>query len=197
MALSLARAAFAAALLAACTPVGAGVTAGSVAGTTAAQERPLGKAISDTGIRAEINYLWATKDLALFRKVELGIFEGRVLLTGAVLNPETRVEAARLAWEAAGVREVLNEIQVENDSAFSDRARDSWILTKLRTRLTLDNKILSVNYTLDVVNGTVYVIGIAQDDAELRRVMAHIKDLAYVRNVVTHVRMKDDPRRRA
>ncbi len=180
----------------ACSPVGTAVGVGASAGTVAAQERPIKEAVSDAAIRTEINVLWAAKDLALFRKVDMAITEGRVLLTGTVINPQTRVEAARLAWQADGVKEVLNEIQVEDQSGLLDRARDTWIATKLRGRFLLDSHVKAVNYTVDVVNGTVYLMGIAQDQDEMKRVVAHVRDTAYVRNYVNHVRLKDDPRRK-
>ena len=33
-------------------------------------------------------------------------------------------------------------------------------------------------------------MGIAQDEAELNRVIAHARDLSHVRDVVSHVRLK-------
>ena len=62
-----------------------------------------------------------------------------------------RVDAVRLAWEAAGVKEVINEIQATSSGGTSGFARDSWISTKLKTRLTLDNQVVSINYTIDTV----------------------------------------------
>lgn len=180
----------------ACTPVSTAVGVGASAGTVAAQERPIKEAISDIGIRAEINVLWAQKDLALYRKIDLSIVEGRVLLTGSVVNPETRIEAARLAWQADGVRELINEVQVEDQSGVLDRARDGWIATKLRGRLLVDSGVQAVNYSVEVVNGTVYLMGIAQDEMEMKRVIGHVRNTAYVRNVVNHLRLKDDPRRK-
>jgi osmotically-inducible protein OsmY len=41
------------------------------------------------------------------------------------------------------------------------------------------------------VNGTVYVMGIAQSQAEVDRVRDHARQLAYVRRVVSYVRVKD------
>ncbi len=48
-----------------------------------------------------------------------------------------------------------------------------------------------------MVNQNVYLIGVAQDQAELDRVMAHAKDVQYVRRVVNYVRLKDDPARKS
>jgi osmotically-inducible protein OsmY len=184
------------AALPACSPAGMAVGAAATAGTTAAQERPVSKAVSDAGIRSEINYAWGTQDLALYRKVSLSVVEGRVVLTGAVINPQTRIDAARMAWQAHGVKEVINEIQVENWSGVMDRGRDEWIQAKIKSRLLVDSGVMSINYSIDCVNGTVYVMGIAQSQNELDRVINHVRDTAYVRSVVSYVRLKDDPARK-
>jgi osmotically-inducible protein OsmY len=183
-------------LLAACSPVGTVVGAGAGAGTVVAQERPTSKAVTDAAIRAEINYLWATHSAVVYRKVDMSVIEGRVVLTGSVINPQTRIDAARLAWQADGVKDVTNEIQVEDQSGIVDMARDAWIATKLKSRLLVDSGVKSINYSIDVVNGTVYLMGIAQNEDELKRVENHARDMHYVRSVVNYVRLKDDPRRK-
>ena len=194
--IGLASAALLLAALSACSPVGTAVGDAATAGTTASQERPISKAVSDATIRTEINYKWGKHDLALYRKVSLSVIEGRVVLTGSVINPQTRIDAARLAWQANGVKEVINEIQVENWSGVMDRGRDEWIQAKIKSRLLLDSGVMSINYTVDCVNGTVYLMGIAQNQDELDRVINHVRDTAYVRSVVSYVRLKDDPARK-
>ncbi|KAA5605102.1 BON domain-containing protein [Roseospira marina] len=174
-----------------CTPIGAVVGAGAMAGTAASEERGLGGAVDDAGIQAEINQLWLSHDLGLFRRVDMTVREGRVLLTGAVPDPETRVEAVRLAWEAEGVREVINEIEVDDTSTLVDQAADAAIATKLETRLMFDRDVRAINYSVDVVNGTVYLMGVAQDQGELNRAVAYARDMRGVRRVISYVRMKD------
>ena len=56
-------------------------------------------------------------------------------------------------------------------------------------------EVLSINYSIETVNGTVYLLGIAQDDAELVRVIEHARGIENVKRVVSHVVVKDDPRR--
>ena len=53
----------------------------------------------------------------------------------------------------------------------------------------------SINYSVETVDGTVYLMGIAQNGSELQRVQDHARNLAYVRKVVSYVRLKDDPKR--
>lgn len=183
----------AAGLLSGCA--GAVIGAGATTATAASEERGLEGAVDDVKIRAEINHLWFQRDVEMYRQVTLTIKEGRVLLTGTVPNPETRVEAVRLAWQAAGVREVLNEIQVHGDSGFTDYTRDVTISQKMKASLLFDKEVRNINYTVDVNDGVIYLMGIAQSDVELERVIAYARDISGVRGVVNHVRMKNDPRR--
>ena len=174
--------------LGACAPVvvGAGVTAG----VAASQERGLKGAAADTKIRLEINRLWFEESTSLYAKISLQVQEGRVLLTGQVPGPEARVTAVRLAWQAEGVAEVINEIELGDKSSLLDAARDEWIAAQLRARLLGDAAIASINYSIETVNGTVYLIGIAQDQAELDRALDHARNIRYVRRVLNYMRLK-------
>ncbi|MEW5729808.1 MAG: BON domain-containing protein [Pseudomonadota bacterium] len=175
---------------------GAVIGAGATAGVAAAEERGLEGAVDDTKIRAEINHYWFQHDVEMYRKVGLTISEGRVLLTGVVPTDGARADAVRLAWQAAGVREVINEIAVRPAGTdLIDDGRDVVISQTLKTRLLFDREIKNINYTVDVVDGVVYLMGIAQSEGELERVIAHARDISNVKRVVSHVRLKDDPRR--
>ena len=115
--------------------------------------------------------------------------EGRVLLTGRVAKPEARVDATKLTWSVRDVREVINEIQVDDESGLTDKGRDVTIATRLRTRLLVDDRISFINYSIDVVNQTVYIMGVARSEAELQRVLGTARDIPYVRHVVDFVRV--------
>lgn len=162
----------------------------AVGATVVAQDRPVSAAISDTKIQAEIDKRLLDFDVDMFQRVDISVTEGQVLLTGLVPLPQNRVDAARIAWQVDGVKEVINEIEVKDKSTLSDAARDVWIGTKLRSKITFDNQISSVNYTIDVVNQKIYLTGIAQSQAELDRVMAYARSIDYVRGVVSYVRIK-------
>jgi osmotically-inducible protein OsmY len=70
-----------------------------------------------------------------------------------------------------------------------------WISTQARTHLLLTKGVRSINYSVITVNQTVYLMGIAQDQAELDRATSIISTVDYVQRVVSYVRLKDDPRR--
>jgi osmotically-inducible protein OsmY len=172
------------------------VGAGASAGVAAAEERGIDGAIDDLKIRTEINHLWFQKDVEMYRKVTLNISEGRVMLTGVVPTDAARADAVRLSWQVSGVKEVLNEIKVlpAGESGW-DQANDLWIQNKLKARLLTDGDVKNINYIIDVTDSVVYLLGIAQSSAELDRVIAHARDTSGVRRVISHVRLKTDPKR--
>ena len=173
--------------------VGAVVGGAAAVGVATAQERSIGDALDDAVIYANVNHELLEKDVDLYRAIGIEVVEGRVLLTGVVRSPDDRVEAVRLAWQAPGVKEVINEIQVTDKSTLADFARDSWISTQLKSKLLFDKRIRDINYNVETVNGVVYMIGVAQDQAELERATNHARTIRHVRQVVSHVRLKAPP----
>jgi len=190
------------ALLAACLGLGVSgcvnmaVGTGSVLGVVAAQERTIGSAVDDTAIKIEINHLLFQKSESLFAKVGIDVVEGRVLLTGSVRESAQRIEVARIAWRANGVGEVLNEIQVAEKGGIATYLRDKRIGAQLRFKILADRDIRDINYTIESVNGVIYLLGIAQSQRELDKVANHARTVKGAVKVISHVRLKGDPRRR-
>lgn len=168
----------------------------ATAGTAAMEERGFGAVISDTTIQAELNAQFFGQSSKMWMGLSVQVSEGRVLLSGKVGQPEMRLNAVRIAWQVNGVREVDNEIEVTNRSVIGTMANDTWISTKLKTRITLDKDVSAINYSVVTVDAVIYLMGIAQNQAELDRVVNHARDIVDVRRVVSYVRLKDDPRRK-
>ena len=183
-----------ASLLGGCAPV---VFGGAAAGGVAvAQERTVGDAFDDTRIKLELNgKLLGSPREGVFSGVEIEVVEGRVLLAGTVPLPEDRIEVARMAWTTPGVKNVINEIQVGDSSGIVDFAKDTWITAQLRTKLLFDENVRSINYTVETVNGTVYLIGISRSPEEEARVTGHAARIAGVQKVVSYIVPVDDPSR--
>lgn len=182
-----------AAQLAACSPVGMAVGAGATVANMAMEERGLGNAVRDNVIWTDINGRMLNKDPKLFQNVNLQVHEGRVLLTGFVQRPEDRVEATRIAWEPDGVREVINNVKLGRTRDFGDYSQDEFLVQEINVKLLLDRDIRQSNYSVDCIRSTVYLMGIARTQAELQRVIDHVRDVPYVRAVVSHVRVRTDP----
>lgn len=169
---------------------GAVVGAGAGAGVAASQERGIEGALKDSRIRAEINYFLLNEDPVLHQALSLGVYEGRVLLTGIALSADKRNQAVSTAWRATGVKEVINEIIIDPTGKTDSFARDTWITAQLRSKLLFDKKVVGINYSIDTVRETVYLLGVAQSREELDHVLNIARNIQYVRRVINHVRVK-------
>ena len=176
--------------LAGCSGTGLLVGAGATAGVAVAEDRELDEIVSDTDIKLGINRRWLAEDPAILSHVSSTVTEGRVLLTGTVPDPGMRLAALRAVWQVQGVRQVINEIAVQDSDGLPGFTRDVWISTQLRSRMTFDTSVLAINYSVETVDGVIYLMGIAQDQGELDRVIAHAREIGYVRGVVPYVRIK-------
>jgi len=169
------------------------VATGAVAGVSAArQERSFGNAIDDRVIKTTLDARLRKESAKLFG-IYTTVVEGRVLLAGRVSTPETRLDATRVAWTVEGVRKVDNDVEVTDSGGWLDRPADFIMRTRLAAVLLADKSIKDVNYTTDVVHGIVYLMGVAQDQEEVDRVVAHAQQLNGVKRVENYVVLKDDP----
>lgn len=184
---------FCAVPLAGCVETAIGGAA--VVGDAAMQDRGIKGAVNDTDIRAQINHYWLHKDHKMWMALNLQVYEGRVLVSGVVPTADERADAITLAWKASGVRDVYDEVEVANGGGFIDYARDTKIQTELNAQILFAKGVESVNYSVVVVNGVVYLLGVAQDQAELDRVLNIARNAADVKKVVSHVLLKNDPNR--
>ena len=155
------------------------------------EERSFNNYVEDTIILAQLKNEYFSNNENIFFQVSVEVIEGRVLLTGNVEQIDERIEATKLAWGIKGVNEVINEIQISNDEGILDYADDLIMKTKINAKLLLEKNILNLNYSVEVVNGIVYLIGIAQDQKELDAVTEISKNTYGVTSVISYVRLKD------
>jgi osmotically-inducible protein OsmY len=165
---------------------GAAATGGYVAG----QEKGPGAIATDERIRVEINKKWFDYSSDMSGQLTLAVNNGEVLIAGAVSNPDWKVEAVRLAWQVDGVKKVDSEIEFSDKSSVSDLARDKLITYRLRSALIWDGKVRSLNYTIDTVNGVVYLTGSARTQGELDLVTNYARNIPNVKRVVSYVQVR-------
>lgn len=178
--------------LAGCAAVAVGgvAAAGAGAGYAAGQERGVTGTVNDLKIENDIAAAWQNANPPLAGSVTATAYEGRVLLTGTLPSARERAEAGAVARGVPGVRVVYDEIAVGPGETTWDAARDAWISARLRSDLVLDSDVRSVNYDIETVNGTVYLLGSARDPAELARVTHAARYLPAVRRVVSFVTIR-------
>ena len=169
------------------------VGAGAGVGVAAVQERGIKGKTQDIRLEALVLNKFLNAGLELATVIGVEVYEGRVMLTGATRDEKLLDEAVKLAWQVNGVKDVINEIQLDKNATTIDFARDAWITTQLKSNLTFDPDIMAINYVVETVKGKVYLIGIAQNQTELDRVIAHASAIKHVINVISHVRLRKKP----
>jgi len=176
-----------------CSPVSLALGAGAVVGSAAMQEGGIEVAAEDTAIKVSIIDSWVREDFDIFRNLDLTVKEGRVLITGSVQSPDMRVEAVRLVWKAKGVKQVLNEIMVDEEPmGIISMVSDKVISGSLKTRIMFDKEINSLNYSVDTNKGNIYLMGVARSQEELDKVIDYARKTKNVQNVVNYVRLRQE-----
>ena len=174
--------------------VGAAVGIGTAAVAASSTEKGLSTSVSDGIIEAKLIDKFIQNDVSLATSIKKSVNNGSVLFTGSVDTIEQKVLATKLAWEIKGVREVVNELQVTEDISLRDTAKDLAASAQLRAALISDPKISSLNFSIDVVNGIVYLAGVASDDMEKERVIAYAQELRFAKKVVNYIILETDKR---
>src|SRR5205823_4587128 len=147
-----------------------GLAAAGGAGYAANQERGATGAFDDMAIKTNIQNAWLQVNPLMQRDFTITVYEGRTLLTGMTPSAELKAQAAQVASQIPGVRAIYNEIEVAPGEGAWASVRDTWISSQIRSNLVFASQVRSVNYTIDTVNGSVYLIGSARTQAELDRV---------------------------
>ena len=153
------------------------------------EDRSIGTYVDDTLIKAQLKNQYFSTNETIFFNVDVEVNEGRVLLTGTVEKSDLRIEATRRAWGIDGVTSVLNELQVSNSDSILDYADDLVISTKIRAKMLLDSNINKLNFSIETVNGIVYILGIAQNQKEVENILAIINTVYGVEEIIDYIRI--------
>ncbi len=174
--------------------VGAAVGIGTAAVAASSTEKGLSTSVSDGIIEAKLVDRFIQNDASLVTNIKKTVNNGSVLFTGSVDTIEQKVLATKLAWEIKGVREVVNELQVTQDTSLRDTAKDLAATAQLRAALIGDSNVSSLNFSIDVVNGIVYLAGVASNEREKERVIAYAQELRFAKKVVNYIILETDKR---
>lgn len=179
--------------LSGCVNAAIGIGTAAVAASTT--EKGLSTSVSDSVIQAKLSDSFIQTSQSLFLNVETSVNNGSVLLTGKLKTQDEKITATRLSWEIKGVREVINEIQLSGTSSLKSSAKDLAASAQLRAALISDPEISSLNFSIDVVNGIVYLSGVAETERERERVIAHAQELRFAKQVVSYIILAYDRRK--
>ena len=154
------------------------------------QERSPKQAAIDILIKAKIEEAMFSNDYdKLFSKVRVIVYEGRVLLVGTVVEKDMKEKANQISWDTNGVKEVANYITLGKNNLI-DYVKDTRISLELRAKMLTDKEISEVNFNITTENRILYIVGIAQNDQELNKVIEHASNIAGVKKIINLIKLK-------
>ena len=155
------------------------------------QERSSKQAAIDILIKAKIEEAMFSNNYdKLFSKVRVLVYESRVLLVGTVEEESIKKKANQISWNTKNVKEVANYIMI-GKSDLIDYVKDTRISLELRAKMLADKDVSEVNFSITTENRVLYLVGIAQNDKELNKVIEHASNIAGVKKIVNLINLKN------
>jgi osmotically-inducible protein OsmY len=122
-----------------------------------------------------------------YEKINVNVFEGRVLLTGFTHSDKYKKIAVQKSKVVQTSAEVIDEILVISTAHDLYSSNDSFILSQIWLKLKMESDVISGNYDYSVVGGVVYVIGVSTSQNEMRKVTTTISKIKGVNRVVSYI----------
>lgn len=146
-------------------------------------KRTLGTRINDQQLEtiARVNLNKASLQLEAAH-INIDSFNGIVLLTGQVVTEQLRELAGDTVGKINSVRRVHNEITINSTATLQARSKDSWITTKIKTKLVVSS-IQSRRILIVTEAQTVFLMGLVSR-YEADRITDVAKNTAGVKQVV-------------
>jgi len=154
--------------------------------------RTVGTQIDDSIMEKNLIARLTLTDKKYLISVGVKVLDGRFFLTGKVENPEDKLQITKMAWETKGARSVKNDIKIKEKFNFKISGKDLLITSQLRSAMIFNNKIKSTNYNIDTYKKTIYIYGIASDEAERREVINEAKQVLGVEDVIASILLIGD-----
>ncbi len=149
--------------------------------------RTIGMQIDDTIMQKNLTARLALTDKKYFLTIQSEVMDGRIFLSGKVDEPEDKIKITKLAWETKGVRSVKNAITIKGQTSFKSNAKDILITSQLRSALIFNKKTKARNYTLETINKTIYIFGIAMDEEEKKAVIGEANKIYDVKEIIPSI----------
>ena len=147
-------------------------------------KRTFGAFIEDGNIerKVAVNLARASAELDESRIVAVS-YNGNVLLAGQVANEDLKVQAGNIAEKVRHVRHVHNELQVVGSNSFLARTNDTWLTSKVKSRLLINGEAPGWRTKVVTENGVVYLMGLLTHE-EADAVVQQVQKVYGVQKIV-------------
>lgn len=162
----------------------------AVATKVATDPRTAGRQLDDETLEEKVAYN-LNKDQQLNSEARINVvsYNGKVLLIGQVPNDFSKDSASSIATGVEGVSTVYNEVRIGPKIGVAQISKDSWITTKVKSKLFVNGSVKATDVKVITENGEVFLMGnlsSSQADAAAN-VARHVDGVVKVVKVFTYV----------
>jgi osmotically-inducible protein OsmY len=128
-------------------------------------ERTTGAMVEDEAIETKVLVNMKSQEPGLKNAhIDAISYNGVVLLVGQVESEALKSRATQIASQAsAKIKRIHNEMEVSGKTSLLSRTNDTWIATKVRTRMMANRDVPSDQIKIVAENGTVYLMGLISE----------------------------------
>ncbi|NOQ81718.1 MAG: BON domain-containing protein [Methylophaga sp.] len=137
------------------------VTGGATGASLIHDRRSTGSVIDDQGIEFKASYaLFSNKEIYDQSHINVTSYNGIVLITGETPTEDLKRQVTNEVKAIQRVRRIHNELIIAAPSALPSRSSDTWITSKIKTKLTTDMEVDPFYIKVITEHGIVYLMGI-------------------------------------
>ena len=127
--------------------------------------RTIGEYIDDSSVELNAtNYVLSNSEVRTAAHIKADSWNGILLVTGEIDNEEIKRQVITHMNSIQGVRQVVDETTITGKSALLARSNDTWITSKVKSRLLLKTGLDSNRIKVITTRGTVYLMGIVTNE---------------------------------
>ena len=161
------------------------ISVGAFIGNAGTSSKGIKTSFSDTYLKTKVLAKISLLDIKNIANISVNVSRGTILYTGYVVSAEKRLLIVKKTWEVEGVKKIINELKIDDDVPLSRRTNDFILRSKISTRLLFKSGINSNNFSVDVVDGEVYIIGLAENINEKTEVERFLSGMTDIKKLIT------------
>ena len=154
--------------------------------------RTVGMQIDDSIMQKNLIGRLTLTDKKYIISISAKVLDGNIYLSGKVDEPEEKLKIIKMAWETKGARSVQSTVTIKGNSNFKSTAKDILITSQLRTALIFNKLTKATNYTIDTINGKIYIFGIAMTKKEKEKVISEADQIHGVIDVIPSIYLVEE-----
>lgn len=147
----------------------AAAVSGAATGVAFAQDRrTTGTILEDQAIELKAVHAF-TQNKPLWKESHLSVtsYNNVILLSGQTPNETLRNQAEAAVLSIPKVRKVYNEVEISQPVSLSERSKDSWITTQIKTKMFGKKGLNPTRVKVKTEHGVVYLMGLTTREEEL------------------------------